>query len=96
MCLPASCLPAFKEINWASIAKAVHDPVVKSCSRVPIARITSAFSAIEFALSDPVTPIGPILRECSLVRFARPAIVSTTGIWCFSAKFFSCSVALEY
>jgi hypothetical protein len=46
------------------VAKAVHDPVVKSCSRQPTAMITSAFSAIALALSEPVTPTGPMLSGC--------------------------------
>ena len=55
------------------------DPVVKSCNRVPTARITSAFSAIAFALSDPVTPMGPIFSGWVASMLARPAMVSTTG-----------------
>ena len=60
-CIIASCLPTFIPIIRASLANAVHEPVVKSCNRVPTAKITSARSAIVLALSEPVTPRGPIL-----------------------------------
>ena len=46
-------------MNLASEAKADQDPVVKSWSLVPTARITSAAFARLFAEFDPVTPIGP-------------------------------------
>ncbi len=40
---------ALIEMKRASRAKAVQDPVVKSCSRVPMARMTSASAARVFA-----------------------------------------------
>ena len=43
----------------ASAAKTVHDPVVKSCSRVPTATTTSASAASALADAHPVTPTGP-------------------------------------
>jgi hypothetical protein len=53
-------------------AKTVHEPVVKSCSRVPTARTTSAAPAMVLALSDPVTPRGPMFSGWVASRLARP------------------------
>ena len=36
--------------------------------------------SIALALSDPVTPSGPMFSGCVATMLARPAIVSTTGI----------------
>ena len=58
-CFVASQRAALIEMNLASCANAVQDPVVKSCKRVPMATTTSAFSARAFALVDPMIPIGP-------------------------------------
>ena len=69
---------------------------MKSCSRVPTARITSAFSAILLAELEPVTPIGPILSGWVATRLARPAMVSTTGMLWVSAKAVSSATAPEY
>ena len=43
----------------SSLPKTVHEPVVKSCSRVPTASTTSACAASALACGQPVTPIGP-------------------------------------
>ena len=54
---PAALMPT----NLAVGANAVHEPVVKSCRRVPTAMTTSASAASAFADVQPVTPIGPAL-----------------------------------
>ena len=95
-CLLASWRPTFRQMSRASGENAVQEPVVKSCSLVPMARITSASAAMALALSEPVTPIGPMFNECVASKLARPAMVSTTGMSCFSAKDCRISVALEY
>ena len=50
-------------MRTASFANTVHDPVVKSCSRVPTASTTSASAASALADVQPVTPIGPALQR---------------------------------
>ncbi len=79
----------------ASGENTVHEPVVKSCSRVPIATTTSASPASAFADAAPITPIGPTLFLWSCTSEARPAIVSATGRLCRSAKNISAGSACE-
>ena len=58
-CFTASKRAALIEMKRASGLNAVQEPVVKSCSRVPTARITSASPASAFAEVEPMMPIGP-------------------------------------
>jgi len=66
--------------NRAERWNAVHDPVVKSCSREPTAITTSASAASAFADWHPVTPTGPALSGWAATSVALPATVSTTGM----------------
>ena len=70
----------------SSLPKTVQEPVVKSCSRVPAASTTSARAASALACGAPVTPIGPAYSGWSATSVDLPAIVSTTGTPCCSAK----------
>jgi hypothetical protein len=91
-----SCRAAFSEISRSrSSPKTLHEPVVKSCSRVPTASTTSASRASSFADELPVTPIGPASIGWSHGSEDFPATVSTTGTPCRSANPESCSVASE-
>jgi hypothetical protein len=72
---PAALIPTKR----ADGSKPVHDPVVKSWSRVPTAITTSAAAARSFAPSQPVTPTGPAFNGCEASSDALPATVSTTG-----------------
>ncbi len=79
----------------ASLRNTVHEPVVKSSSRVPTASTTSASAASALADVHPVTPIGPALSGCAASSVALPATVSTTGMLWVSAKRCSSSSASE-
>ena len=70
-CLVASKRPALIEMKRASGENTDHEPVVKSCSRVPIATTTSASPASTLAEAEPITPIGPTLCGCSCDERAR-------------------------
>ena len=50
-----------------------QEPVVKSCNRVPTARMRSASSASTLAAPVPVTPIDPISEGWSWGRLDLPA-----------------------
>ena len=78
-----------------SSRNSVHEPVVKSCNRVPTASTTSASAARALADVHPVTPIGPAFNGCVASRLALPATVSTTGMLCCSAKAASAPSANE-
>ena len=80
-------LPAF----WNS----AHEPVVKSCSRVPTARMTSASSHSRFAAPVPVTPTAPMFRGSVKGSEDLPPCVSITGMPCFAAKAASVAEASE-
>jgi hypothetical protein len=82
-----SCMP--------SSPNTLHEPVVKSCSRVPTASTTSASCASAFADELPVTPIGPANIGWSQGSDDFPATVSTTGMSCRVAKAASSSIAEE-
>ena len=69
-----------------SLVKIVHEPVVKSCNRVPSATTTSDCAASALADVHPVTPIGPALSACDASNDALPATVSTTGMLCAVAN----------
>src|SRR6266511_5691369 len=59
-CFVASHRPTLSEISRrSSFRKTLHEPVVKSWSRVPTANTTSASAASALADELPVTPIGP-------------------------------------
>ena len=81
--------------NLAPAANAVHEPVVKSCRRVPTAMTTSASAASAFADVQPVTPTGPALSGWAANMHALPAIVSTTGTLWISANRVSSASAPE-
>ena len=68
-------------------------PVVKSCSRVPTPRITSASRASVLAAELPVTPIEPTACGWSQAMALLPAWVSATGMRCLAAKAVSVAVA---
>ena len=78
-----------------SLPNTVQEPVVKSCSRVPTARTTSASAANALAEVHPVEPIGPALSGCEARRLAFPATVSTTGMLWRSANSLNASSASE-
>ena len=71
---PAALMPT----NWAVWSKPVHEPVVKSCSRVPTAMTTSASAASAFADWQPVTPTGPALSGWALTNVAFPGAIDTS------------------
>ena len=56
----------------ASRSKAVQEPVVKSCSRVPTAKMQSACAAIALAEFEPVTPIGPMFSGVAMQHIGAP------------------------
>ena len=85
-CFTASNRAALIEMKRASGLNDVHEPVVKSIKRVPTARITSASPASVFADVDPMIPIGPACAGWSWVTLPLPAIVSTIGMPCLTAK----------
>ena len=72
--------------NLAVGENAVHEPVVKSCRRVPTEMTTSASAASALADVHPVTPIGPALSGWAASIDALPATVSTTGMLWISAN----------
>ena len=78
-----------------SSRKTVHDPVVKSCRRVPTASTTSASAASALADVQPVTPTGPAFSGWAATRLALPATVSTTGMPWRSANAVSSAAASE-
>ena len=69
---------------------------MKSCRRVPTARTTSAAAATTFADEEPVIPSGPACRSWECGTSVRPAVVSTSGIPCRSAKSRARCPAPEY
>ncbi len=72
-----------------------HEPVVKSCSRVPTASTRSASSASRLAAEVPVTPSEPMLSGWSSGSEDLPPCVSATGMPVASAKRASASLAPE-
>jgi hypothetical protein len=88
---PAVLMPTNRAERW----NAVHEPVVKSCSREPTAITTSASAASAFADWHPVTPTGPAFSGWAASSVALPATVSTTGIRKPSAKACSSDSAKE-
>ena len=60
--------------------KQVHEPVVKSCSRVPSSSTTSASCASALPALEPVGPVRPM--PCSWLSRTEvlPAVVSATGM----------------
>src|SRR6266508_3814282 len=94
-CFVASYRPAFSAIRrMSSFRKTLHDPVVKSWSRVPTAITTSASAASALADELPVTPMGPAKLPWSQGSEDWPATVSTTGRPCRSAnRASSCSAS---
>ena len=73
----------------------VHDAVVKSCSRVPIATTTSASAAMVLAEVEPMIPSGPAFSGCGVGSRVRPATVSTTGTPCAVASSSTAAAAPE-
>ena len=62
LCLDASNVWTFSPMMRRSgFLNSAHEPVVKSCRRVPTASTTSASSASAFAAAVPVTPMAPRL-----------------------------------
>ena len=70
-----------------------HEPVVKSCSRVPTARIRSASAASALAAEVPVTPMEPTESLWLAGIDDLPDWVSATGTPWASAKPASASIA---
>ncbi len=60
-------------------ANSAQEPVVKSCSLVPTARITSASAASALAQALPVTPTAPRFSACPAGSADLPACVSAAG-----------------
>ena len=76
-------------------ANSAREPVVKSCSRVPTARITSASAASALAAPVPVTPMPPMFIGCEAGSEDLPAWVSAAGKPCAAAKRASAASASE-
>ena len=94
-CFIASQRAALMPMNFASGANAVHDPVVKSMSRVPTASTTSASAASALAEVEPTMPMGPAWTGWSWVSVPLPAMVSTTGMPRRAANAATASLAPE-
>ena len=80
----------------SACVNSVFEPVVKSCSRVPMASTQSASCASAFAAGEPVTPIAPVLSGSFQASAPLPACVSATGTPWASANACSASVAWPY
>ncbi len=81
--------------NFTSGLNICFEAVVKSCSRDPTTRTTSASFAIKLAAEVPVTPIAPTLIESFQLIALLPACVSPTGMPKVSAKSRRVSAACE-
>ncbi|ESY00626.1 hypothetical protein X753_28655 [Mesorhizobium sp. LNJC399B00] len=98
----ARCLPASKGCTLRPMMvlpeflNSAHEPVVKSCRRVPIASTTSASSASRLAADVPVTPTAAMFSGCVSGSEDLPPCVSQTGMPALSANFASSSEACEY
>ena len=86
----------FRPISTRSgLRKADQEPVVKSASRVPTARMRSASAAAALAGVVPVTPMAPRLSGWLCGKADLPAWVSTTGMPWAVAKAASAAQAPE-
>ena len=71
--LAASKRAALTAMSFISGAwKTVQEPVVKSCSRVPMASTTSASAASALAEEEPITPSGPAFMRMLMAQHPAP------------------------